>query len=615
MAKEAVSPIERHIEKGVLAITVLLFIGVGVKYLVSSPNTMPVGQRQVGPAEIYQIVGDEAIQLRDRIRGTRKEVITPEPPDLSSPAVQVAALQIAVPFGPHVPRIQTRNIGNLELLSVARMAKPIVFRGRSGAVLTPPMPITAMPDEIDEYYKSWNDVPSHEMSDLFPVNWVTIAATIDLAEQRRRADDKLYPPGRAVPYPVGADLQRREVRWDGTTGEWEDVKPYAPLTLPELPYLEVTQQDGTWAVTDDQRLAIDTFFNKVVRDDYLRLELVRPMPPPIAYGDWWLHDRIEEAFGVDLRRHDDEFWWGNEVGNCPFYNRYPEPKKPPRQNNEPDYRKIIAEELAKLEDWLSQGCFDAIITRLDKDLRITSWDYFNDREKEDANSIYDRAVRQKSLREAQPPGPREVSPTQIVWVHDTLPDSVVSGRTYEYRMRALLFNPFAGATAELKDPHDAEVALLEGEWSPASDEVSIPYDTEFFLVGRKERDATGKIDVFRWHEGTWVKDSFHVSLGDSIGGREYVRIGGSVNQPKVPVEFTTGATVVDLNFDRTYRPRKVRRGVVTLGKPKKTVAMVYLDSSGGLHERLLDVDKRSERYRELKSLSSRPTGGPGPGRP
>ena len=622
MAKETVSPIERHLEKGVLALTVLLFVGVVVKYLVSSPNIMLVGRDEVGPREIYDKVADEARALRERIRTHREDVKLPKPPEMGGPTVAAVLLPSPVPFGPRVPRLKTEEIGNIGLVTVVAPGKPEVIIGRSGAVLSPTMPITAMPDKPDDYYQHWNEIPQHDEQYLVAVNWATVATTFDVDAQRRRAIENGYPPGRAVPYLVGADLQRRKRHWDGTHGEWKDVKTYAPLGLPDLPYLAVEEHDGKMMIPDDQRAKI-VRFARDVRNEDRRLELMRPMPPPAAYGDYWRMEAFDLG-GLDLLRLDDEVLWGEEYGNCPYWDRYP---KPPRPDDwqPPDLTKRevafreVNKALDEVEGWIEQGCYDVAVRRLE-DLARTADQYFTDQQRERREAMLEKAstllakkerAAEERKRKGEPDPLRETSPLQVVWVHDALPDSVVSGKTYQYRTRALLYNNFAGAAQELKNPKDADIVLLESEWSPPSDDIAIPYDTEFFLVGKKERDGTVKVDVFKWHEGAWMKSSFQATVGDPIGGKEFVKHGKG---PKIRVDFSTGATVVDLDFNHPYRARKERRGVVTIAEPKPTVAMVYLDSAGELHERLLDVDKRSQSYKAMKAEVGKPAE-PGPGGP
>lgn len=626
MAKEAVSPVEKHLEKGVLALTVLLFLGVVAGYLISSPNTLTIDRNAVGPARIYEVVEDEAIQLRTRIRGAQPPDERPRdhrrPPD----SLAVSLLPPPVPYGPRVPRLEVKEAAEVELVSVVPLSKPVVVLGRSGAVLTPSLPITALPERADDYYARWNEITAEDRSYVMPVNWVTAAATLDVEAQFQRAREAGYPPGRAVPYVVGAELERRERFWDGTYADWKPVKTYAPLTLPEeLPFLEVTEIDGKPMVPDEQHGRILRFARDVQDVDH-RLELMRPMPPRVAYGKYWLREPLERLLGVDLLRLDDEILFGPEEGNCPYWDRYPKEPRPadyqPPDLTKPEVKLRVTEEaISEVQAWLDMGCYEAAIARIENLILTTGPGVFTDEQLERLERMLDEAKRRQQQkvdeakqREArgEPPLPRELSAVQAVWVHDTLPESVVSGKAYQYRMRALLYNNYAGAAAELKNPADAEIVLLVGEWSPPSDDVAIPYDSEFYLVGRK-RDEQAKVDVFKWHEGQWAKESFMVNDGDPIGGKEFVRLGDRTAAP-VPVDFSTGAIVVRLDFNYPYRRRRERRGVITLDAPKPTASMVYLDSAGELHRRILDQDKQSPRYEEMKAAASREAG-PGPGTP
>ncbi len=614
MAKEVVSPIERHLEKGVLALTVLLFVGVVVKYLVSSPNMMTVGTRAVGPTEIYQMVADEGTVLRESIRKAEVKVAAVSKPKLDGPELAVAALPSPVPFGPRVPRLQTEETGNIELVTVPPMGTPLVVVGRSGAVLAKPEPVTALPKQLDDYYKNWNKVVPEDQAYTAAVNWATVAATFEVEAQRQRAVENRYPPGRAVPYLIGVELQRRERHWDGTYGEWAPVKTYAPLVLPDLPVVELEEINGAMMVSEETLGKIRKFAQVVQHPDF-RLELMRPMPPRIAYGEWWKSEAIKFP-GLDLVRLDDEVWWGEELGNCPMINRYPKPRKEKSKSEETqDFVKIVDAELDELDKWMEQGCAEAVKMRYEALRRDDA--QFNDKQRARREALGEKAAKllakkqkeeEERKKRGEPEPTRAISPIQVLWAHDAWSESVISGKIYQYRMRALLYNNYAGAAAELKNPRDAELVLLPGEWSGPSPDVSIPYDTEFWLAGKRDREQTAKVEVFKWYEGAWVRAVFEVAVGNPIGGKEFVK---TSEKEKPRVDFSTGATVVDLDFNYPYRARKEHRGTIGLDDPKPTLAMVYFDSAGELRQRLLDEDKKDEKYKEMKEKVGK-TGEPAP---
>ena len=109
MAKQLINPIERHVEKAVLAVTGLLLIAAIGLYLVTSPNQMKFAGEAVRPGTIDQKVAQLAADIRDRIRRAPDDVDPSEPLyrafvdsldkrlTLSLPAV--------TPIGPEVPII------------------------------------------------------------------------------------------------------------------------------------------------------------------------------------------------------------------------------------------------------------------------------------------------------------------------------------------------------------------------------------------------------------------------------------------------------------------------------------------------------------------------------
>ena len=79
MAKQLVNPVERHAEKAVLAVAILLLIGVVVRYLATSPNQLEVGGNWVSPKTVDQQLARKAATARDRIRRAQSPEEMPEP--------------------------------------------------------------------------------------------------------------------------------------------------------------------------------------------------------------------------------------------------------------------------------------------------------------------------------------------------------------------------------------------------------------------------------------------------------------------------------------------------------------------------------------------------------
>ncbi len=67
--------LEEHVEKGILALSVLFLVAMVWMYLVRSPNRIEFQGRELGPRELAQAVYEEAQSLQNRLRSAT----APEP--------------------------------------------------------------------------------------------------------------------------------------------------------------------------------------------------------------------------------------------------------------------------------------------------------------------------------------------------------------------------------------------------------------------------------------------------------------------------------------------------------------------------------------------------------
>jgi len=175
----------------------------------------------------------------------------------------------------------------------------------------------------------------------------------------------------------------------------------------------------------------------------------------------------------------------------------------------------------------------------------------------------------------------------LMWFHDV---SAVSGKEYKYRVRLVLINPLLSYDDELDKEFkvDAKVPTITTGWSPLSDPVSVRKETKFFLAGASDLTGSVRVSVYTQRLGQWANKAFSVTPGQLIGGKVTVPLThpatGEVE--KVTVDFSTGATAIDFDFNRQIPAGRFL---------KKTAAMVYLDENGDLKTRILDTDKKAER--------------------
>lgn len=605
MAKQSVSIVERHLEKAVLGVCVVVLLAAVALYLVSSPNTIEMGNDTVSPGIIDAKIAEAGRNLAARLRNVAVDKIeiedaVPKLMEAVNPleyARLPRTLPRSVPFLPPVPKVvePTPQAGEIVLAKVVMPSKPMVTQGRSTLSLVPhailgqPGITPPGPNEINPYKRD--------------VNWVTVAATYDIQRQIDVCKKAGYKPGRRNPYVIGVDLQRRAKLTDGSYSDWADVKSYAPLVAPDPPEVKVVKGIKEQVLEPETRERIEEFRALIEQG---QLELYRPLFPLSEYGDEWGYPRFAD---IDVRALDAEL----NPDNDRVYPGEVHDGAGPEQPKKPEELLAEARKFLRVHKWkeakaLAQEVLDmppvAGPIREDAKQLIelanqTALDIRRGRKKDPYVKGGEADVEQ-----------RPKSRYQVAWAHDAAvsgENGAQSGRVYQYRMRLRAYNRFCGYPAELKDPKDAEKVLLASDWSEPTDDVYIPPDTRFFLTSGNVIDRKGaKVSVFKWYEGVWVNHAFAIKVGSKIGdkARERIRPG---DRPEI--DFDTDATVVDIDYDYLYRPKKEKaRRRFTVQSARKTVALVYADSGGHLHQRILAADKGSAEYKSYKEMVRRTTG-------
>jgi len=168
---------------------------------------------------------------------------------------------------------------------------------------------------------------------------------------------------------------------------------------------------------------------------------------------------------------------------------------------------------------------------------------------------------------------RDVEP---IWATDT---TVEPGKTYRYRVRLLAFNSYAGMTSRLADPLDASQIILEGEWSPWSEPLTVrPTSYLFVLGGSGEGKKTVRVRVYQWIRGVW--ENGYATFG----------IGDRVVIDKGLIQLTYDGVIRDIDLHRSYAQDGERGPDAGRGASSETVALTLVDSEGVTEERLAAED-------------------------
>ncbi|HOF17336.1 MAG TPA: hypothetical protein PK082_00370 [Phycisphaerae bacterium] len=183
----------------------------------------------------------------------------------------------------------------------------------------------------------------------------------------------------------------------------------------------------------------------------------------------------------------------------------------------------------------------------------------------------------------------------LVWAHDT---SIDPRKTYRYRLQVAFLNPLLGLPLKAKTDADARTATVLSPFGPWSNPVSIPKATQMFLTGANPMDGSVKVTIFARSFGQGVQANFTVRRGEPVGGVRKVKVINPVSgvEQEVQVDFSTGAVAADFDFNKP-----VLKGNFST----TTVEMVYLDEQGRLQSRNSAADESSDTYKKLRDETQR----------
>jgi hypothetical protein len=177
--------------------------------------------------------------------------------------------------------------------------------------------------------------------------------------------------------------------------------------------------------------------------------------------------------------------------------------------------------------------------------------------------------------------------TADLWFTDELSVKDV-GKTYQYRVRVLFFNPIFGADLAASNPNERYVIEVPGEWSEASAAITLAPIVRFYFVGRFGDKAN--IELHRWIYGRWHRTKGAFDVGDpiSIERSEDIKIPGKQGDITLPnrekVQYDAGATVVDI----------MSSAIRFSGSINQTDKLVYLKHlTNTLAARLVFLDKNA----------------------
>ena len=612
MAKQLVSPVERHVEKAVLGVAVVVLLGAVALYLVSSPNAVEVDGERVTPHTVDNFVFAKAERIRKRIRDSRVDADRPEPLlaefkasvaplAVDKPWPLVASIGVAAPFVDQAGA----TLGHYELVEVIQLPQPTILAGRSTFALE----------------------GASGQTRFLPANWVTGSVLVDVRAQSK-AQRLAYGATRADLVYGPLDVQRRKQRGDGTWADddWKSVEPWVRFAPPPAePEVRLTNVDARVELAASSVRPLDDFIRLLDRPD-VQLEILRPVPPTIENGDQWKFPILTTYREVLVQ--DDEIEVPGQAPAIDPVDRFGLGGAAASVGREADVARRNQARFAEGDKLLKQALkvnseADAVraynvYVQIFRDAESSPADKQKAlRLQKDAEQA-EKDIRRRNRRfegESTVAGGAEDSapvrvrlPVQQVWFIDSGADAVKGGTTYQYRMRLTLLNRLVGDPPKFRDPADAGTVYVRGPWSEPAEPVPVPNDVEYYIATEDPRDEEVGVKIFRWFEGVWVESrKFQLGVGDLVSGTVRTEVPALENRNTVDraqVEFETGMAVLDIDFDRRLRERKRgsgRKGVRFGDRAKGVCCVALIGSDGELLERFLPVDKDDPSQRAAQA--------------
>jgi len=612
MAKQLVNPFERHVEKGVLCIAGILLLGVIAKYLVTSPSKVELGSAgPAGPQNIDEKVAQKSEAVRQALSQAKPSVkpVDPLADDFAKSAVTLAQLGLvselpaSLPLGPDIPLIDASDsrLEKIKLIGVVGVPKPVTTSGRQLTVES-------------------GDEGDREVS----VDWVTVSTVFDLRGQTDLQTKGYGSKWRDV-YLAPAQLQRRERRADlsWSDEDWKAIESWPVAELIEPPAVPLVSDGKQVVVPKDDFRFVEKFFEFISKPK-AQLGFLRPNPPflpPTAVTDpSWRFPVITSIRDVAVQ--EDYYLYTEQPKSAnPRLDRWPwldDTPAAPKSGQTPkaaNPREEIKKKFAQYKEYL-----EAAKKNEDENQALLAYNlcievqFSQVASKEDKRNAINLAkeaeqlskdIRLKKtsekgvkLRPDDPNQPktikRDPEPKQQIWAHDAKPGSLVGGRTYQYRIRPVAVNRLLGIPEKFQNPADAQTVLIHGEWSEPSDPVSIEPSLQLFVAGADGGKREATLEVYQWFRGVWVTHRDKFKVGDAIDFVQRKPTPDLDDRDKAHnalVPFKADGILLDIDYDRPARERKVERGGVRFTAPEKGAAVVFADGQGRVREFVEGFDK------------------------
>lgn len=542
MKKEGGNFFEKHIEKLVIAIAVLVCIWILFTRAVFSPNRVEFDGSKLGPGEIDNRVIEKAKGLADSLSEKPKSRSAYDPCfpvfdklvdsaikdvnfSLHWPKPGMAPKEARIERKYRLPRVEEIEITDVECGNICTVAYVPIVKITEETTYTEQ---TSQPNDIDIVTVEGR----FDISELYEIFYESFAS------------DNIKPDWRdpclASPVFAAVDLQRRQVRDDGSESQWQQIPRVKIDVYKEMFEIIENARDLPAGGIELRVLQFD--------DPEVVMGLLQPESYQIASAD-------EEWFPPSLYKKYEKYSRDLEADER---HRLLEEKRRKRESQLAERRS--AAERGSREAGDSRNARTGGASRRtapkerDRSRRTTTSRDRKSRERDrstrrasEIDSMDDIYEQFDEILISGETDFSEMDELLAFWAHD---DSVEQGKRYQYRIRLGIFNPIAGTNQFVREDEDKkETAILWTDFVETK-VIEIPQRLVFFAGDIQETTNTVTVQVSRYVLGYWYSRDFMVRPGEVIGNVVEYEPADEFEKtltvtPEV-IDYSTGVVLVDV---------------------------------------------------------------------
>lgn len=520
MKLKGINPIEQHIEKAVVGVTGLVFLGVIAQQFLTQPNQVTVGSTSLPPERAFEPVKQAADTLKGRMES--------QSPELAS-GFDAAGADLKKEFdrlvsGGIAPR---RSVGGFG---------PSIALGGGGAIkasdsiyaeLSLPAPATAIAASY------WSTIASEEVRNtpvlaaILPKEQPYDHAFVSVESSfsaKSLVDSLMSDPdgaGPVEPMPQGwwreglevvtVEVERSQAGSDGVWSDPQMVPPMLGRTLFITSWsdsVKTTADMQTFTVQAKERSA------EILRPAFYKTIASRAWEPPSKMAAMTAAKiDVNELAQKQAKLESEKKKLEEKKAELAKLPAAPAREQPaPRDPNRPGERPTPPAQPPQPRDTAAPQR-----NRLNNEIRAIEQEI----SRLEADIVRLSAV-EGGDSAASASGESLLSSDSIrFWVHDA---TAQPGEKYRYRLRVGVNNPLFGRGALLKEEQKkaADTSVIRGPWSEWSDPVEVDRSEYYFVTSvtpaNELGEARASVELFKFYLGYYRKQTAGMNIGDPLVG-------------------------------------------------------------------------------------------------